>query len=184
MKDFIRSNIETIKQICYQKGRTSKYTNLRGAKIIIFDKQREGENWRDWKEALEFLGELYKDYRSKLRNNYRRAIFGMPIIYSDFFEKRIKRTKRIVPYLDNEARLSTRWASPVIFKLIKSGKYYFPVVVILSVGGVDYVGEEEKERKNGRDVWLLKSSLYEIQKGVIDNFVEYLSKKDTEKLEI
>ncbi|MEN3047112.1 MAG: hypothetical protein ABDH49_09180, partial [Candidatus Hydrothermales bacterium] len=130
LKEFIKHNMDIVKNICQQGSGTQKYSILRGSKILIF------ESKNNWKEALNFLGENYKKFREDKKNLvFETAAFGMPVMHSGS-------KVRIVPYRredSGDSRLSDRWASPLIFKIIKANNLYFPVIVKLSGGGVDFV---------------------------------------------
>ncbi|MEO0293608.1 MAG: type III-B CRISPR module RAMP protein Cmr1 [candidate division WOR-3 bacterium] len=133
LKKFLERNLIEVKKICGINTNSAKpnYTNLKNAKILIFAPNN------DWKEALNPLGEKYKNFRIKNKSQiFETATFGMPVMHSGG-------SIRMVPYDNNRRRLSERWASALIFKVIKSsGSLYFPVVVKLSSGGVKLIGKE------------------------------------------
>ncbi|MCX7735017.1 MAG: type III-B CRISPR module RAMP protein Cmr1 [bacterium] len=163
LKKFLEDNINAIKSICRPENGTKKYTNLIGAKILIFEPRG------NWKEALNFLGEEYKEFRVNNKNSiFKTASFGMPVMHSRF-------TVRMVPYTKQRTLLSDRWASPIIFKVIKSNNLYFPVIVRLKSGGVEFVGKEEK--KDNR--WL-SSQAQKIDESLIDQFWNSLLGKGEE----
>lgn len=133
LKFWLKINYDKVKELIKQsENGTNKYTNLKGAKVLIF----EGKD--NWKTALNFFGEVYMDFRMKYRNRiFETAAFGMPVIHN-------RPNVKMVPYENTNRKLSDRWASPLIFKVIKSDKLYFPVIVKLSPGGVPFVGKEIK----------------------------------------
>ncbi|MEN3046694.1 MAG: type III-B CRISPR module RAMP protein Cmr1 [Candidatus Hydrothermales bacterium] len=173
LKDFIQNNIQTIKDICGQGNGTRKYTNLKNAKIFIFDPKN------NWKDALNFLGEKYKDFRNEHRDEiFKTAAFGMPVMHSRF-------TVRMVPYREEskDACLSDRWASPLIFKVIKSNNLYFPVVVKLSAGGVHFVGKEVKVGNKWKLDENARVFIMRIDERLIENFLNSLP-QDREELNL
>ncbi|MCX7735064.1 MAG: hypothetical protein N2254_09990, partial [bacterium] len=164
----------------------------RQAKILIFDP------YEDWKGALDFLGGNYMKFRRELRRDKSvqdLSAFGMPIIFSLSGFKR-----RLVPYdlKNGKKRLSERWASPVIFKVIKSkNNKYFPVVISLKPGGVKFFGEEKKEKKKEnrkvekteeikrdklneekKESWKVeKEKIEKINTNILNDFLEFLKKE-------
>lgn len=132
--EFLKQNLDRIKEIIHKKDQTtSEYTNLSDGRIIVF------KPLKDWKDALNLLGDSYKKYRDSIRNQvFKGGNFGMPVMHSKF-------TVRIVPYDDRKKRLSERWPSPLIFKVIRSSKNLcFPIIVRLSPGGIYYMGKETR----------------------------------------
>ncbi len=161
--DWLKNNLDKIKDILKQSNsKTNKYTNLKekDAKILIF----EGKN--DWKAALNFLGEEYVKFRKKnIREIYKTAAFGMPVMHNQF---------RMVPYENENKNLSDRWASSLIFKIIKSNHLYFPVVVKMSAGGVPFIGKEKKE---GRDWKLDDNQIQRFDEMLVNEFLNSLPNK-------
>ncbi|MEM1725337.1 MAG: type III-B CRISPR module RAMP protein Cmr1 [Thermoplasmata archaeon] len=163
LKKFLEENLNKIKSIFNTNTNKTKpeYSSLSGAKILIFEPKN------NWKEALNFLGEKYKNFRSNNKSKiFEMAAFGMPVIHNS------PSKFRMVPY--NNDRLSERWASPLIFKIIKSSNnLYFPLIVKLSVGGVNRIGKEEKIDKT----WI-KNSIDNFTEIQINDFLNILPKKD------
>jgi len=96
--------------------------------------------------------------------------FGMPVMHNRF-------STRLVPYENRHERLSDRWASPVIFKVIKGkGENYFPVVIFLNPGGVNLIGREERV---GND-WDNAKEIQKITFKILSSFRDYL--KPTKEL--
>lgn len=168
---WLQTNFEKTKNIIRQSDGTNKYTNLKGARILIFDAQNS------WKEALNFLGEKYKDFRSKNKSQiFETAAFGMPVMHSGF-------RVRMVPYKHKNEKglLSDRWASPLIFKVIKSNNLYFPVIIKLSGGGVDYIGKEIKYEKD----WKLDNNrIQNFNEELVNAFLNSNSLPDKKELEL
>ncbi|MEO0296961.1 MAG: type III-B CRISPR module RAMP protein Cmr1 [candidate division WOR-3 bacterium] len=164
LKKFLERNLTEIKKICGTNTSYAQleYTNLKDARILIFDPKN------DWKEALNFLGEEYRKFRNNNKSQiFETATFGMPIMHSGF-------STRMVPYDNNKERLSERWASFLIFKVIKSSNnLYFPVIVKLSPGGVNYIGMEEK-----RDNKWNKSNVKKFTEKLVNNFLNGLPKRE------
>ncbi|MCS7202297.1 MAG: type III-B CRISPR module RAMP protein Cmr1 [Dictyoglomus sp.] len=160
LKNFLHFNIEQIKKICKSSEGTKKYTNLNRARVLIF----KGEN--SWKSAINFLGSEYMHFRNRIKKQiFETAVFGMPVMHSRF-------TIRLVPYETNK-RLSERYASPVIFKVIKSNNLYFPIIVALSAGGINYIGKEKREN----NYWKLDEQ-QRFFEDPIKEFLNSLSKKE------
>ena len=164
LKDFLEKNLFKIKEICEQAKGTDKYFNLRNAKIIILDPHES------WISALNFLGNIYQEFRNKHKNQiFEIASFGMPIIHTNL-------KLRMVPYQkikNNFNRLSERLASPIIFKLIKSKNFYFPLIIKLSGGDIKYIGAEEKRGKE----WELKE-LQDFCEDLIWEFLKTFKNKE------
>lgn len=129
LKDWLENNLKTVKnKISSQK--TNKYSNLTGARILIFDHKPS------WIDALNLVGEQFKDFRKENKSDiWKTAAFGMPVMHNKF-------TIRMLPYRDN-TRLSERMGSPIIFKVIKSGNLYFPLIIKLNTD-IGWVGKEER----------------------------------------
>ncbi len=168
LKDFLKKNLERIKEICEVKAHSAQveYTNLKNSKILIFDPKN------NWKEALNFLGEAYKNFRSRNKSQiFEVAAFGMPVMHSRF-------SVRMVPYMvpNKNGRLSDRWASPLIFKVIKTSyNLYFPVIIKLSAGGIKYIGKEKKE---DGDWELENNNVKNFTENLINAFLNTLPKKE------
>lgn len=136
---WLENNIKIVKRLCNANGGSSKYTTLRGANILLF------KPLRSWQSALNFIGEKFRDFRNENRERiFETPAFGMPVMHN-------RSDIRLVPYEDTRKRLSDRWASPVIFKVIKGkGENYFPIVIFLSPGGIRFIGSERKVSNNWR----------------------------------
>lgn len=161
---WLKNNFEKAKNIIGQSSGTARYTNLKGAKILIFDPEKS------WKDALNFLGEQYKDFRTKNKSKiFETVAFGMPVMHNKF-------RMRMVPYerKDKNGLLSDRWASPLIFKVIKVDSLYFPIIVKLSSGGVLFVG---KEKRVNRDWKLDKGEVKDFDEKIIEKFLTSLPNK-------
>ncbi|MEO0272361.1 MAG: type III-B CRISPR module RAMP protein Cmr1 [candidate division WOR-3 bacterium] len=132
LKSFLESNLYAIKKnlkVC-QEVVHDKYTSLHNAKVYLLNP--EGS----WTSALDTLGSIYKNYRRSLSRMSAKGVFGMPVVI-------MQRKQKIVPYNAQGRKLSERFASPLIFKVIKiSEKAYVPVVIRLSPGGVSKIGVE------------------------------------------
>ncbi len=176
IKNWFVENLKKIKEII-PSGTTNKYTNLSKCKILIFDAKN------DWKEALNFLGEKFKNFRAD-DNNKRRffemGVFGMPVMHNRF-------TMRLVPYDNNGKRISDRFSSPLIFKVIKSEGLFFPMIVRLN-STIEYVGKEikqEKEQKQQKkqreqeekQKWKLvdSNSIKPVSDTIIEDFINEVS---------
>lgn len=159
LKKFLKENIDYIKDICKVSTGTRKYTNLKEAQVLIFEPKDS------WKNALNFLGEEYKNFRISNKSKlFDTAIFGMPVMHANF-------SIRMVPYTEN-SKLSNRWSSPIILKVIKSRELYFPIVVKLSPGGISYIGKEIRTNRN----WKLKDRK-PVTEELLNDFISFLSPK-------
>lgn len=159
LKKFLKENLEKIKEIC----QSSEKSSLFGTKIIIFDPQKT------WIEALNFLGEEYQKFRISHKNKiFETAAFGMQVLHE-------KGKLRLVPYesdkLDERYRLSTRLASPLIFKVLKGKGGYFPIIVKLPQKDTPFIGLEEKKGKNWLPIKIKKFNEYLVEK-FLENFKE------------
>lgn len=168
LKDFLKRNLERIKEICEANTHSAQleYTNLKNPRILIFEPKN------NWKDALNFLGEAYKNFRSRNKSQiFETAAFGMPVMHSRF-------SVRMVPYIvpNKKGRLSDRWASPLIFKVIKTSyNLYFPVIIKLSAGGIKYIGKEKKE---DGDWELENNNVKNFTENLINTFLNTLPKKE------
>ncbi len=157
LKNWFVENLKKIKEII-PSGSTNKYTNLSKGKILIFDAKN------DWKGVLNFLGEEFKNFRTG-KDIFEMGSFGMPVMHNHF-------TMRLVPYNDKNERISDRFSSPLIFKVIKSEGLYFPMIVRLNCT-IEYVGKERKEREK----WKLvdSSSIKPANDAIIEDFIKRVS---------
>ncbi len=156
LESWLKQNLEIVKRFSNPKGKTSEYTTLVKGKILLF------EQTNSWKEALNLIGKKYEDFREKKKNEiFKTPAFGMPVMHNRF-------TMRLVPYKNSQNRLSDRWASPVIFKVIRGNEIYFPVIVILNPGGIKWIGKEKKDRD-----WTLEE-IKEVDWSILDDFKKIL----------
>ncbi len=138
---------------------TKKYSVLAGGKLLIFDHKNS------WIDALNSLGKRFSEFRHKNRSKvFETAAFGMPVMHRGF-------RFRMVPY-KNDDRLSERFASPLIFKVIKLEDLYFPILLRLNCD-IPKVGKDErnvgKEERN--EVWKLVNSPKQISQNLIEEFL-------------
>jgi CRISPR-associated protein Cmr1 len=101
------------------KNFCTKYSNLSFSRIIISKR-----SFTDWKEALNDIGKIYSEFRTNHRNKiFDTAVFGLPVVH---------RNRGVtVKGIKGREEFSRR-SSPIIFKIIKSGEYYFWCVIRLS----------------------------------------------------
>jgi len=160
LKEWFNNNIEKVKKII-PIGKTNKYSNLRNARIIIFNPKQS------WKNALNFLGLRFKDFRVRNKSYiWNMAAFGMPVMHNRF-------RVRMVPY-KNQRRLSERRASSLIIKVIKSGNLYFPTIIKLS-GDMGSAGKEQKV--NRKWVEANKDDIKQVNFGKIEEFLNSFNDK-------
>lgn len=165
LKDWLENNLKTIKkEISPQK--TNKYSNLAGARILIFDHKPS------WKDALNLVGEQFKDFREENKSDiWGTAAFGMPVMHNRF-------TIRMVPYSDN-GRLSERMGSPIIFKIIKSGTLYFPLIIKLNTA-IRLVGKEKRIEGEWK---VNRNNVRPINFSKLDDFISFM-KKEAEEIRL
>lgn len=160
LKTWIEKNWNNIKSLL-EPGNTRKYPVIRGGKLLVFNPENS------WTEALNFLGKSFKEFRFQNKSKlYETAAFGMPVMHSSF-------RVRMVPY-GSDKRLSERLASPLIFKVIKSGNLYFPILFKLNCE-LPQIG---KEKKDGG--WSLVGSPQRVSQQLIDDFLGSLKGKAVE----
>ncbi len=163
LKNYLQENLDKLFAISIKKDNRCDYTTLKDAKIFVFNPEN---NWRD---ALNSIGEEFKTFRTDNKNKiFETAAFGMPVMHSKF-------SVRLVPYgikdKNKLERLSDRWSSPLIFKVIKSDNNYFPVIVKLSPGGVNKIG---KEFRRGNEWELDNNQTSPYSDELINKFLENL----------
>ncbi|HPT63680.1 MAG TPA: type III-B CRISPR module RAMP protein Cmr1 [Candidatus Atribacteria bacterium] len=160
LKTWIEKNWNNIKSLL-EPGNTRKYSVIRGGKLLVFNPENS------WTKALNFLGKSFKEFRFQNKSKlYETAAFGMPVMHSSF-------RVRMVPY-GSDKRLSERLASPLIFKVIKSGNLYFPILFKLNCD-LPQIG---KEKKDGG--WSLVGSPQRVSQQLIDDFLGSLKGKAVE----
>jgi CRISPR-associated protein Cmr1 len=101
------------------KNFCTKYSNLSFSRIII-----SNQSFTDWKAALNDIGKIYAEFRTRHKNKiFDTAVFGLPVMH---------RNRGVtVKGIKGREEFSRR-SSPIIFKIIKSGEYYFWYVIRLS----------------------------------------------------
>jgi CRISPR-associated protein Cmr1 len=101
------------------KNFCTKYSNLSFSRIII-----SNQLFSDWKAALNDIGKIYAEFRTRHKNKiFYTAVFGLPVVH---------RNRGVtVKGIKGREEFSRR-SSPIIFKIIKSGEYYFWCVIRLS----------------------------------------------------
>ncbi|MBC7319734.1 type III-B CRISPR module RAMP protein Cmr1 [bacterium] len=166
LKAWVSENINMIKNIVNQSNGTFKYSTLKNGKILIFNPKNS------WKDALNFIGEKFKNFRTKYKTKiFETAVFGMPVMYPRF-------RVRIVPY-DNK-RLSERWSSPLFMKVIKvENDNYYPIVTQLSPGGIDFVGKEIKKENS----WNIEDK-ERFKADLLNEFISWLETSNSEEIEL
>lgn len=100
---------------------SDEYTTLKGSKIYFFEKEN------NWEKALSKIIRPYYEFRTKNKSRITETPnFGFPIIHKDG-------TKMIAGEKTRKGKPRTRRASPIIFKVIKTGENnYFPVIIWLN----------------------------------------------------
>lgn len=154
LKEWLASNLTHIKNNVIGKDikstNTKKYSVLAGSKLLIFDHENS------WIDALNLLGKRFSEFRHKNRSKvFETAAFGMPVMHRGF---------RMVPY-KHDGRLSERFASPLIFKVIESEDLYFPILLRLNCD-IPKVGKEERNKG-----WKLVNSRGQISQNLIEEFL-------------
>lgn len=166
LKIWLSRNISAIKKIINQSTGTAKYSTLKNGKILMFDPMNS------WKEALNFIGEKFKEFRIENESKiFETAVFGMPIMHSRF-------SRRIVPY--DSKRISDRWASPIFIKVLKGGDgKYYPIITQLLPGGIKSIGEEEKTDKG----WKMKAKEV-FNLNLLNEFINWLKTSNSEEIKL
>jgi CRISPR-associated protein Cmr1 len=156
----LKENLDKIFKICDCKSSVALYPNLKNSKIIILDHEDS------WQKALDKIGNIFKEFRENNKSDiFNMGAFGMPIMHNRF-------RVRIVPYENTNNRFSERMASPLIIKLIKVEKKYFPVIVRLSTS-LPLAGKERKEGNNWQ-----KEQVQNINFTKIDEFLNNIRNKE------
>lgn len=172
LSEWIEKNLNIIKLICKTSSNpTLKYTILPRGKILIFDGKK------DWKEALEFFGLKFSDYRKNNKSCiWNMSAFGMPIMHNGF-------KVRMVPYKDGN-RISERRASPLIVKVIKLNKLFFPIIIVLSgeIAPQGTVGKEEKNNKQWSKAG--ENNIKQVNYSKVYEFLDLLNKDKPEIIKI
>jgi len=169
LKIWLSQNIGVIKSIIGQANGTSNYSVLKKGRILIFDPKDS------WKDALNFLGEKFKEFRNQNKSRiFETAVFGMPIMHSRF-------RVRIVPYDNRGERVLDRWASPLFIRILKGEKKkYFPILTQLSPGGISFVGKEESIKKGNCG----KKVKAEFKTDLLYEFIYWLKRFESEEIEL
>jgi CRISPR-associated protein Cmr1 len=160
LKKELENNLKKIFDVVKSVTRHQRYSNLKNSKIIILDPENS------WQKALDKVGNIFKKFREKNKSDiFNMGAFGMPIMHNGF-------KVRIVPYENTDNRVSERMASPLIIKLIKVERNYFPVIVRLSTN-LPLAGKERKERNNWK-----KERVHKINLAKIDEFLNNIKNKE------
>lgn len=144
--DWLKKELKTVKRLLPANTSNSKYTIIKNGTILLFEPRNA------WLDALNFIGEKYKNFRKDKRTEiFKTPAFGMPVMHHHF---------RMIPYKNAKERLSKRWAYPVIFKVIKGhNNTYFPLIIFLNPGGVNLIGKENKINKGRNNTEKFESSI-------------------------
>ncbi|HOQ40247.1 MAG TPA: type III-B CRISPR module RAMP protein Cmr1 [Fervidobacterium sp.] len=158
LKEWFDSNIEKIRS-AFNFGTTSKYSTLAGSQLLIFNPQRT------WFEALEHTGRMFADFRRQNKSMlWESAAFGMPVIHR-------RSGVKMVP-CGTHGKLSDRFSSPIIFKVIKSQNLFFPLVLKLNVN-MNKIGKEE-----GHNVHDIKTA----DMSKVDEFLELVKNDEVKEI--
>jgi len=136
LSDWINANLSVLGSIHVARStkETVQYSTLPNSIILLNARQ----NWRD---ALNSIGAEFSNFRLRNRANiFEMGAFGMPIMHTNH--------TKIVP-CRNRRKVSDRFSSPIIFKVIKSQNLFFPLVLKLNVN-MNEIGKEEG--RNVREV--------------------------------
>jgi CRISPR/Cas system CMR-associated protein Cmr1 (group 7 of RAMP superfamily) len=104
------------------------------------------------------------------------SAFGMPIMHNGF-------KVRMVPYKDGN-RISERRASPLIVKVIKLNKLFFPIIIVLSgeIAPQGTVGKEEKNNKQWSKAG--ENNIKQVNYSKVYEFLDLLNKDKPEIIKI
>jgi len=128
--DWINANLFVLGSIHVARStkETVQYSTLPNTIIPLNPK-------KNWIDALNSIGTEFSNFRLINRANiFEMGAFGMPIIHRGSGVK-------MVPY-STHGKLSDRFSSPIIFKVIKSQNLFFPLVFKLNVN-MNKIGKEE-----------------------------------------
>jgi CRISPR-associated protein Cmr1 len=101
------------------KNFCTKYSNLSFSRIII-----SNQSFTDWKAALNDIGKIYAEFRTNHKNEiFDAAVFGLPVMHRNRGVT-VKGIKGMEEF--------SRRSSPIIFKIFRSGSYFFWCVIRLS----------------------------------------------------
>jgi CRISPR-associated protein Cmr1 len=161
LKNYIESNLKPL--LVNTDNRS--YSILKNSKIYIFDSKN------NWKDALEFIGRPFLDFRDKNQKRISETPkFGFPILHRNPNKlmgagpKRFETNKKgeVVDFIE-------RRASPLIFKVMKTNKdNYFPLIIWLNG---ELIPSEYKimDKKGG--------NAKEPNEGIITEFLDTISNK-------
>lgn len=172
---FYKENLARTRDLIIDESRTfnPKFTSLKDSKIYVFDKFDEN----NWEEALNFLAELYMNYRKKITGYLDKAAFGLPVIYST--------KKRIVPGEIQGSRLKSynRLASTLFFKIVKSKKsLFFPILVKFSFSGLEKIKVITDDSKITIDCSSMDKKIQNFIKDITNDMISMA--KDVEEIDI
>jgi len=143
-KEDVQIHIETyLKPLITNQMANGKYSTFNGAKLYLFEPKN------NWKEALQIIGDPFKSFRSQhsiVSQISNTPNFGFPINHTKQKTTMIagKTTNGKYSYLE-------RRASPLIFKIIKTGKErYFPIIIWLN-GELIPTDYEIMDKKGGHN---------------------------------
>jgi CRISPR-associated protein Cmr1 len=104
-------------------GTSTAYSVLKGSQLFILK-----ETFKNWKDALNRLGVLYEDYRSKKRGEmFCGPNFGLPVMHRN--KTRVVAEKQL---RNNEYDILERRSSPLIFKVWQGDGHVFAGLCSLS----------------------------------------------------
>lgn len=120
LSEWLMKNISVVKRIIAGGHRSfvTQYSNLSFSRCII------GEGNERWTDALNEIGTIFKDFRSRNKHRvFEAACFGIPVMHNN--------SKTTIHGLYNNRKIRRR-SSPVIIRVIKSGNRYFWLTLRLS----------------------------------------------------
>ncbi len=113
----IKRGLETIQNWYNGRFESSRHTTIgRGTQIRLYGDEN-GEGFKSWENALNAIGEAFRDFRRPIKPTVRKGVFGLPI------------TGRGISVNPTDDTLERR-ASPIIFNVITISKKYYVVVTL------------------------------------------------------
>ncbi len=162
--EWLKKNYIQSKSIINDGKSTNVYSTLMGGKLYVLE---PSQNYFD---ALNRLGTQYMIHRTTIKNQiFKGPNFGIPVMHNGFHV-------RLVGYKD-DCLLSERRTSPLIFKVIRVNKLFYPIVVWLNGDLLETGAIIEKEEKDSRNKWKGTGQSKSPDKSEVKNFIDSLKPK-------
>jgi CRISPR-associated protein Cmr1 len=169
LKSFLQTGVEIIRP---KSITATGFTSLGRADIVLVNK-----TFSTWKDALNEIGAKYEAYRFSIRKKFGAgAAFGMPIMHDSG-------NMKVVPAIPK----TERFASPLHFKVWKSGDHYFGGFVCLDsnlYSGTVKVATKRKFPKNGKTKWSGNGESCDVSKSSVNDFIKTFREKEVLQISI